>query len=157
MNRVRVRAVSAVVVLNRVGHVRLVVGRVKVLAVPARGEEDLSTHTVGAVMAEEVGALSPVGVVIVSTTVVYTMCESRNWGSGWSKRVRTQADVANSLIGMIGGIVCAAIGVTSDHAQARRERLDGLVLRTDALQVIDVEPGLCEIQFVSNSSLWTCL
>ena len=46
MNRVRARARTAVVVVDRVRHVRFVVRTVQVNAIPAHGEEDLVTNTV---------------------------------------------------------------------------------------------------------------
>jgi hypothetical protein len=49
VNRVSCRARAVVVrVLGRVGHVRLVVGRVEVHTIPAGGEEDLGAQAVGA-------------------------------------------------------------------------------------------------------------
>jgi hypothetical protein len=57
---VRVGA-NAVVDAIRVGHVRLVVGRIEVLAIPARWEEDLGTETVGAVDVGDLVGLLGVG------------------------------------------------------------------------------------------------
>ena len=71
VDRVRSRAGTVVVVGSGVRHVGLVVGRIEVDTVPASREEDLKTHTIGAVVVEEIGTLSPVGVVVVGTAVVY--------------------------------------------------------------------------------------
>ena len=65
-------------------------------------------------------------------------------------RARTQADIAHSLVSMARSVVGTAVGITGNHAEARRERLDGLVLRTVTLQVVDVEPGVCEVMYLDR-------
>ena len=71
MDGVRGRAVATVEILDRVGHVRLVVGRVQVNTIPAGGEEDLRAHSIGAVVIEKVRTLRPVRVVVVRAAVVW--------------------------------------------------------------------------------------
>ncbi len=53
---------------------RFVIGAVKVDTVPASGEEDLSAHTVGAVVREEIGTFGPVGIIVMASAVV---CKQR--------------------------------------------------------------------------------
>ena len=72
LDGVGVRTVAAVEVLDRIGHVRLVVRRVDVLAVPAGGEEYLGAQSIGTAVIEEVRTLGPVGVVVVRSAEVYT-------------------------------------------------------------------------------------
>ena len=70
MNRVRIGAVTTVEVLDWAGHVRLVVRRVELHAIPARREEDQCMHAVREIVVDEVVSLSPVGVVIGCAAVV---------------------------------------------------------------------------------------
>ena len=60
-----------------------------------------------------------------------------------AKRVHTQANKADCLVGEAGRVVRLAVGVTGDHAQTLREGLDRLVLRAITDQVVDVEAGFC--------------
>lgn len=46
------------------------IGAVNVDAIPARREENLSTHAVRAIVREEIGTFSPIGVVVVASRVI---------------------------------------------------------------------------------------
>ena len=71
MNWVTIGAIARVESLNRVRHVRLVVGGVEVDSVPARREEDLRAQAVRTVVIKEAGALGPIRVIGVSAAEVY--------------------------------------------------------------------------------------
>ena len=78
---VRIRALSGVECSRWVGHVRLVIGAVEVDTVPASGEENLGTHTVGTVVIEEVGTLGPIGITVMASAVVWRNHTIRaGWG-----------------------------------------------------------------------------
>lgn len=83
---------------------RFVIGAVKVDTVPASGEEDLSAHTVGAVVREEIGTFGPVGIIVMASAVV-------------------KADVTDGLVGEICGVVNAPVRIASKHSQSLRDRL----------------------------------
>ena len=89
------------------------VRRVEVDAVPAGGEENLSAHAVGAVVIEEVGTLSPVGVAAVVGVVVFQKLSAQATAGGSSKP--TQANVADGLILEAGRVVGLAVRVTRHH------------------------------------------
>jgi hypothetical protein len=91
--------------------VRLVVGRIKVDTVPARGEEDLSTHTIGAVLGRET----------VGGTGAATVIETNE---------------ADSLRGEVVGVV-ALEGVTSKHTETLGEGLELVVVGTRTLEIVD--------------------
>lgn len=63
VNGMRRRASTSVNTSRRPGHVRSVVGRIQILAVPAGSEVDLSTHAARAVVLKKVVSLEPFGVV----------------------------------------------------------------------------------------------
>jgi hypothetical protein len=112
VNRVGCRARTVVVrVLSRVGHVRLVVGGVKVDAVPAGGEEDLGTQTIRADLVGKAASVRR------STTVV-------------------EADIADSLASEVGSGGTLE-RVTSDHAETFREGSEVVVVGTTSLQVVN--------------------
>jgi hypothetical protein len=106
----RTRAVI-VRVLGRVGHVRLVVGGVKVDAVPAGGEEDLGTQTVRADLVRKATGVRR------GTTVV-------------------EADIADSLASEVAS-GCALERVTGKHAETFREGSEVVVVGTTSLQVVN--------------------
>ena len=161
MDRVRGRAVTTVEVLDRVGHVRLVVGRVEVDTIPAGGEEDLRAHSVGAVVVEEVRTLRPVRVVVVRAAIVWKECE---YWHGGERSVGTYPGTQSSQPGQQSWMRCryacschrqpsVMIGISAflsahtagdwTYAQALGESLDGFVLRTRTHKVVDVESSLC--------------
>ena len=70
VDRVAIRTVSAVEILDGIGEVGLVVRRVKVDAIPAGGEEDFGPHAVRAVMIEEIRTLCPIRIIVVSAAEV---------------------------------------------------------------------------------------
>lgn len=117
VNRMRRGAGPAVVVVDGVGHVRLVVGAVEVDAVPALGEEYLPSNTVFAgvdVREVDIFTLSVRGVVRNGSGVVYVIVllgEHR-----LSAIVEhTETDEAHGLISEAGRVVGSAGGATSNH------------------------------------------
>lgn len=112
VNRVSCRARTVVVrVLGRVGHVRLVVGRVKVDTIPARGEENLGTQ---AIRADLVGKAASVR---RGTAVV-------------------KADKADGLTGKVVA-TCTLERITSEHAETLGESGEVVVVGTTSLQVVN--------------------
>jgi hypothetical protein len=112
MNRVRVGALAAVVAAtNGVRHVRLVVSRIKVDAIPARGEEDLSTETIGAVL-------------------------SRKTVGGAGAAAVVETNEADSLRFEVASVV-ALEGVTSKHTETLGEGLKLVVVGATTLEIID--------------------
>jgi len=112
VNRVSCRARTVVVrVLGRVGHVGLVVGRVKVDTIPARGEENLGTQ---AIRADLVGKAAGVrrGAAVV------------------------KADIADGLTSKVAA-TCTLEGITGEHAETLREGSEVVVLGTTSLQVVN--------------------
>lgn len=96
---------------HRVSHVRLVVSRVKVHTIPARWEEDLSTKTVRAVCSRHARGL----------------------------RTRSGVIEAHEADGL-GSKVISTVAlerVTSDHAEALGESLEGVIVRSRTLEVVD--------------------
>jgi hypothetical protein len=110
---------AVVVTVGRPGHVRPVIGRVQVLAVPAGGEVDLGTHTVRAVVGEEVVALRPCRITLVAVAVVET-------------------DVADGLVVHVGLVEDPTRRVPRDHAETIREGVDGVVLAVPVEVVLPV-------------------
>jgi len=94
---VRVGAVSGVVAIDRVGHVRPVVRTVQILSVPTHGEEDLSAKPV---FARILGQPTPVVRFREGATIV------------------VEADVADGLVSHAALIEGPARWITSDHAQS---------------------------------------
>lgn len=101
VDRVRLGAVAAVIGVDRVSHVRRVVGAIEVDTIPALGEEYLEadavlTHVdVGEV---DVLALGVCGVVGDCSAVV-------------------EADEADCLVGEVGCVVCVARRASSNHLE----------------------------------------
>jgi hypothetical protein len=89
-----------------------VAGRVQVLSVPAAGEEDLSTETVGAVDGGKTVGLGGGGTIVV------------------------EAVEADGL-GLKVTSVVASEWVTRDHAEPSRESLQRVVVGTTTLKVVD--------------------
>jgi hypothetical protein len=103
-----------------VGHVRGVVRRVEVDAVPARREVDLHAHSGRAVVVEKVVPLGPVRVSRVIIVVV-------------------EADERDRLVGKAAGVVCPAVRVSSDHAETVREGRDVVRVVGPAGEVVGVD------------------
>ena len=70
MDWVTIGTIAGIEVLNRIRKMGLVIGGVQVHAVPAGREKDLRAHAVWAVVVEEVGALRPIRVVVMSAAEV---------------------------------------------------------------------------------------
>lgn len=117
---VRRRAIAAVDGLDGVRHVRLVVTRVEVDAVPAAGEDDLRAHTVGAVVSRESGC----GPVRLRARVV-------------------EADIVDGSVRKIGRVMGRTRGILGNHPEVIRERNDGQYwcVATTVRQVVHAHEG----------------
>jgi hypothetical protein len=112
VDRVSVGALAAVVATtDGVRHVRLVVSRIEVDTIPARGEEDLSAETIGAVLSRETIA-----------------------GAGTATVI--EANEADSLRCEVASVV-ALEGVTGKHTEALGEGLELIVVGTTTLEIVD--------------------
>jgi hypothetical protein len=107
-------AFTSIRVTDWVGHVRLVISRVEILAVPARREVNLETETIRAVLLRELRDRAN------ATTLV------------------VQADKVDGLVLHVGGVVLGAVRVAGDHAKTRREG-DDLAVLAWTLQVVGLD------------------
>lgn len=113
MNRMASRARPIIICPgSRIGHMALMIGRIKILAIPTAGEEDLGSDAVRTVDTRQRISLRWAAASIIETVEA----------NGLSSEVTSEVPL---------------VGIARDHTEARRKSMQLIVLRSRTLKIVD--------------------